>query len=192
MGQSAISEKEFQVIRQIASNGVTDNSGVNQRMIARQTGMSLGLTNLIIKRLVNKGYVKLQQLTARKIQYFLTPKGLTEKAKKSYRFTLRTIETLKQMKQQIQEVMLAEYRKGIRRFVIKGEGELAGLVKISFEGFRLPEALCCGESDEKSLKNEKNKIPPEKVLTLLTDEKLDEKVKGNYINLIRLLSDKLG
>ncbi len=43
------------------------------------------------KNAIKKGYVKALQLNRRKIQYMLTPKGFSEKAKKSYSYTVRTI-----------------------------------------------------------------------------------------------------
>jgi len=126
MKESTISEKEYEVIRCI-----NKEENFNQRLIADRTGISLGLTNLIIKRLVKKGYLKLKQLTPKKIQYLLTPKGMTEKIKKSYSFTKRTIDTLRDMKQRIQEIILKEYNKGIKKFVICGKGELVNLVEIA-------------------------------------------------------------
>ena len=50
MNIKEISEKEFAVIREISINRFP-----NQRTIATKTGFSLGLTNLIIKKLVKTG-----------------------------------------------------------------------------------------------------------------------------------------
>ena len=83
---SKVSEKEFAVINEISNNHLPD-----QRTIADRAGISLGMTNLIIKRLIGKGYIKAKQLDKRKIQYLITPKGFSEKANKSYNFALKTI-----------------------------------------------------------------------------------------------------
>jgi DNA-binding MarR family transcriptional regulator len=123
-----ITEKEFAVINEIHNNHMPD-----QRTIATRTGISLGMTNLIIKRLINKGYIKAKQLNPRKIQYLLTPKGFGEKAKKSYNFTLRTIETVKTMKERIQQLILTESGKGTSDFIISGSGDLADIVELAFK-----------------------------------------------------------
>ena len=121
-----ISEKEFAVIREISNNHLPD-----QRTIATRTGISLGLTNLIIKRLVKKGYIKAKQLDRKKIQYLLTPKGFSEKARKSYNFTLKTIGLLKTLRQKLQELVTSEYAKGAIEFSILGNGELADIVEFA-------------------------------------------------------------
>jgi len=148
MEESAISEKEFEVIRSIEGS---DN--YNQRDIARNVGISLGLTNLIIKRMVKKGYLKLRQLTPKKIQYILTPKGIVEKAKKSYSFTRRTINTMRGMKQRIQEAILNDYNQGVRKFAIQGKGELVDLVEIAMRDLALGD-ISLFKMDDNSAKND--------------------------------------
>lgn len=121
-----ISEKEYAVIREISNNHLPD-----QRTIASRTGISLGLTNLIIKRLITKGYVKAKQLDRKKIQYILTPKGFSEKANKSYMFTLKTIDLFKAIREKLQELIIAEYHKGACEFTITGTNELADIVELA-------------------------------------------------------------
>jgi len=121
-----ISEKEFAVIREISNNHLPD-----QRTIAIRTGISLGLTNLLIKRLIKKGYIKAKQLNQKKIQYLLTPQGFTEKAKKSYHFTMKTIHLFKNIKEKIQALILEEYKKGACRFCITGGNELADIAEFA-------------------------------------------------------------
>lgn len=123
-----ISEKEFAVIREISNNHLPD-----QRVIATRTGISLGLTNIIIKRLIQKGYVKAKQLNHKKIQYILTPKGFSEKAQKSYFFTLKTISLLKTTKEEIIQLLMREHEKGATHFEITANNELGDIVEIAFK-----------------------------------------------------------
>jgi len=44
---------------------------------------------------------------------------------------LRTIETIKSLKEKIQDIVLDYYHKGERNFIIVGEGELADIIEIS-------------------------------------------------------------
>ena len=86
MNTSEINERELRVIEEVSRD-----KNLTQRKISHSLGLSLGTTNLILKKLVSKGYIKMRQLNRRKIQYILTPKGFAEKVKKSYRFFLKTI-----------------------------------------------------------------------------------------------------
>lgn len=128
MNGPVISERELRIIEEISQE-----KSLTQRKISHKLGLSLGMTNLILKRLVNKGYIKVKGLNRRKVQYILTPKGFTEKTKKSYRYFLKTIHSLKEMKEKIQELILMECKKGRTYFIVLGDGELADVVELSLE-----------------------------------------------------------
>ena len=74
-------ENELQIL-----NNIEKNRKATQRDIARVTGMSLGNVNILIKRLVRKGLLKIERLNPRTIRYILTPAGLKEKAELTYRY----------------------------------------------------------------------------------------------------------
>ena len=128
MNSSIISERELKIIEEISRD-----KNLTQRKISKGVGLSLGMTNLILRRLASKGYIKVKGLDRRKVQYILTPKGFAEKAKKSYRYFLKTIHSLKEMKKKIQRLVVAEYEKGNTNFIILGEGELADIIELSLE-----------------------------------------------------------
>lgn len=128
MNSSIIGEREFKIIEEISQD-----KNLTQRKISHRLGLSLGMTNIILKRLASKGYIKVKGLNRRKVQYILTPKGFTEKTKKSYRYLSKTIHSLQEMKKKIQRLVLMEYKKGKTHFVISGEGELADIVELSLK-----------------------------------------------------------
>lgn len=57
--------------------------GVSQRSLARSAGIALGLTNLVLRNLVRKGWVRISRIKANRVQYLITPAGLAEKARMS-------------------------------------------------------------------------------------------------------------
>src|ERR671934_3033819 len=66
-----------------------EGTPLTQRALAQRLGVALGLTNLYLKRLARKGYIKIvefpQKPAARKrLRYLVTPKGLAEKARLTY------------------------------------------------------------------------------------------------------------
>ena len=131
MNNPAISDRELRIIEEISRD-----RNLTQRKISHRVALSLGMTNLILKRMVSKGYVKIKGLDKRKVQYILTPKGFIEKTKKSYGYSLKTIHSLKEMKEKIQELISMEYKKGKSHFTILGDGELADIIELSLGEFR--------------------------------------------------------
>jgi len=127
-----ITDKEFAVI-----NEISNNNKPTQRHIAKKVNISLGLTNLIIKHLIKKGYIKIKEVPPRTLQYILTPKGFAEKAKKSCLFTLRTINSIKAIKENIEDIIAKEYKYGARNFIISGNRELILLLEIAIRDLKL-------------------------------------------------------
>jgi hypothetical protein len=56
---------------------------VSQRSLARRLGIALGLTNLLLRRVVRKGWVRMIHIRPNRVTYLLTPAGISEMAKMS-------------------------------------------------------------------------------------------------------------
>lgn len=121
-----LTEKELTIIDRIGSNG----GQITQRDIAEHAGLSLGLTNIILKRLIKKGYIKMSQLTPKKMQYILTKKGMIEKAKKSYKYIFKTFREMKNINNSIQNLLEKEYQSGVRKIGIIGNNDLIEIMEI--------------------------------------------------------------
>ena len=67
-------------------NEVERDSHVTQRSLATKLGVALGLTNLYLKRLAHKGYIKITTIPSNRITYLLTPRGMTEKSRLTYAY----------------------------------------------------------------------------------------------------------
>ena len=52
---------------------VEKNKRINQRQLAKELGISLGLTNAFIQKVLQKGWMRARQVSARRWIYFLTP-----------------------------------------------------------------------------------------------------------------------
>jgi DNA-binding MarR family transcriptional regulator len=55
----------------------------SQRSLSKEVGIALGLTNLLVRKLVNKGLVRVIHLQPNRVRYLLTPAGIAEKARLS-------------------------------------------------------------------------------------------------------------
>lgn len=123
-----LTDKEISIIEEIHKNPEID-----QRTIAQNVGLSLGLTNLIIKRLVNTGYIKIKQLNKRKVKYILTPKGFVEKAKKTYNYILKTTSQFFTIYRGLKKLILKLAKNGKYNFLIYTDDEIFELIKFVFK-----------------------------------------------------------
>src|SRR5947208_15424062 len=65
---------------------VEQNSRVTQRNLATRLGIALGLTNIYVKRLVRKGYIKCVNVQPNRLFYLITPTGIAEKTRLTYEY----------------------------------------------------------------------------------------------------------
>lgn len=83
-------------------NYIYENENVTQRDIAVHVGMSLGGVNLLIKKMVSAGLIRIEAFKNPKlVQYILTPEGMREKATKTYRFIIRNYRQILRARQVI-------------------------------------------------------------------------------------------
>ena len=83
---------------------------LSQREIAQKMGVSLGKTNYCLKALIDKGFIKFQNFYKNEKKsayiYFLTPRGIEEKAEVTYRFLQRKIKEYKDIQIEIESLQL--------------------------------------------------------------------------------------
>ena len=120
-----LDEREFELVNIIGAQLAS-----NQRELSRHMDISLGMTNMLLHRLIAKGYIRIQQLDKRKIQYILTPKGFTEKMRKSVKYTIKTLNSIGIIKSRLKEIMQKIYEDGERDFYVLGGSDLGLLVEI--------------------------------------------------------------
>lgn len=118
-----------------------DSGSPKQRDLARILGISLGMTNAIVKRLVEKGFLMLRKINGRNMQYAVTPEGSREIARRSYRYMRRTIGNVSRWKEAIDSVIRQEKEAGISRIELIGESDLAFMVEYSCRRHQLDFAL---------------------------------------------------
>ena len=106
---------------------------ITQRDLATATGMSLGMTNALLKRFSDKGWLLLKRLNARKIQYALTPDGVNEIAHRTYRYFRRTARAAGLYRDMIEEFVMRKKREGMNRLVLAGVSDLDFLIEYACE-----------------------------------------------------------
>jgi DNA-binding MarR family transcriptional regulator len=128
MPKDVLDEREFELV-----NIVGAELGSNQRDLSRRMDLSLGMVNMLIRRLVAKGYIRIEQLNKRKVKYILTPQGFAEKMRKSIKYTFKTIISIGLIKDGIKKVITQLYfEEGHRHFTVLGKSDFAMLINMVF------------------------------------------------------------
>ncbi len=119
------SDRELDALERIQQS----QNPVRQRDLARIIGLSLGMTNAILKRLAQKGLLQVQKVNNRNIQYAVSPKGMEEIAHRSYRYLKRTIRNVVYYKEAIDRLIQEVASRGFQRLVLVGSSDLDFIVE---------------------------------------------------------------
>ena len=100
---------------------------ITQRTLAARLGIALGLTNLYLKRLIRKGYVKSVTVSPHRLVYSLTPKGISRKARLTYEFMKYSLDFYHDARRHLRRSLLHAVSQQ-KRVAIYGTGDAAELV----------------------------------------------------------------
>jgi len=99
------SEEILKVLREI-----TQTPEMTQRELSNKLGISLGKINFLMKALIKRGLVKAHNFknssNKNAYLYYLTPHGIEEKARITYRFLMRTIKEYERLKEEIGQLQI--------------------------------------------------------------------------------------
>ena len=117
-----------------------------QRELARDLNISLGLVNAFIKRLAKKGYFKITHIPKNRAQYLLTPKGVLEKSRLTYRYIRYSVGFYREIREMLVTLFGRLENEGVRRITLYGCGEVAELAHLFLQNTSIRLA---GVSDQK-------------------------------------------
>ena len=85
------SERELEILIAIG-----EGKPLTQRALAQRLGVAVGLTNLYLRRLMRKGYVKVggfprKPAVRKRLRYLLTGKGIAEKSRLTYEYMTHSL-----------------------------------------------------------------------------------------------------
>lgn len=127
-------------------NEVAKTPDITQRALSRRIGVALGLTNLLLRRLVKKGYIKISGTKRSRLRYLITPKGILEKSRLTYEFVQYSLQLYGRVRHSLREQFSRVAHEGHRRILICGTGELAEIAFLTIQEMGLGFAGVVAES----------------------------------------------
>ncbi len=118
-------------------NTVENSPEINQRKLAQELDISLGLTNTYFQRVLKKGWIRAKQVKPRRWLYFLTPQGALEKSRLSLSYMHRTLESFRELKIKGDEHLRILSEKAVTGIHLCGENDLTEIISFCFTGFKI-------------------------------------------------------
>lgn len=100
-----------------------ENAAVSQRELAGEAGLSLGMTNALLRRFAERGWIKLLRLSGKSLSYILTPGGVEEILRRSIAYFSRAARSASLYRDKIDDFVRGLAQRGFSTLVLSGPGE---------------------------------------------------------------------
>lgn len=129
----ARAERELEILA-----AIQEGAPLTQRALAERLGVALGLTNLYLKRLARKGYIKIggfpsKPAVRKRLRYLLTAKGIAEKSRLTYEHMSYSLNLYRRTRQTLRESLKLLHETGMKRIALYGTGEAAELAYLTLK-----------------------------------------------------------
>ena len=104
---------------------------ISQAKLAEELGVAIGTVNWHIKRLVEKGFVKVKRARRRKLRYIITPEGIALRARLTVDYVRQQFKLFRRIRTRVTNLLtkLEETDSNMIRLV--GEGDVADVCRLT-------------------------------------------------------------
>jgi DNA-binding MarR family transcriptional regulator len=121
--------------RTLIEHGILDlidqqDGRVTQTELSNSLRVSIGLVNAYLKKLIQKGYVKVSNVKASTVRYMLTSEGFTEKYRLTRRYMANSLNYYIKIKQAVEQRIVRLKLDEVRTVVFVGSSEIAEIMHL--------------------------------------------------------------
>lgn len=110
---------------------IDQNPEATQASMAAQLGVAIGTVNWHLKRLVEKGYVKVRRANRRKLLYIITPEGLALRARLTLDYINTSFHLYRLVRERMHEAIEQVRAAGYHRLRLEGSGDVAEVCRLT-------------------------------------------------------------
>lgn len=125
-GLEGVSYRELRLLEEVDST-----PEMSQRHLSHQLGVALGVTNLLLRNLVKKGYVHSSQVAWRRWVYVLTPTGITRKVHLTLAYVDRFLDHYRRVREMVTQDIQDLTMTSDSRIAIYGTTELTEIIYLA-------------------------------------------------------------
>ncbi len=110
---------------------LASDASLSQKSLSERIGVAVGLVNMLVRRAVRKGYIKVSQAPVRRYAYYLTPKGFAEKSRLVSEYLQVSLDFYRHARADYCRTLERARAMGHTRIALVGAGELAEIAILS-------------------------------------------------------------
>jgi DNA-binding MarR family transcriptional regulator len=126
MENSIETERELGLLEEIERDPDTTQASMADRL-----GVAVGTVNWHVKRLIEKGYVKVKRAERRKLRYIITPEGIALRARLTVAYIENSMMLYRETREQARQLLSELKEMGYQQVRIEGDGDIADICRLT-------------------------------------------------------------
>jgi DNA-binding MarR family transcriptional regulator len=110
---------------------IEQNPDATQASLAGDVGVAVGTINWHLKRLVNKGYVKVKRAERKKLRYIITPEGISLRARLTIDYIQNQFSLYRSTRERVNSLITQVRSEGFNSVRLIGEGDVADVCRLT-------------------------------------------------------------
>jgi DNA-binding MarR family transcriptional regulator len=110
---------------------IEQDPDATQASLADQLGVAVGTVNWHFKRLIEKGYVKVQRAERRKLRYIITPEGLALRARLTVDYIQTSFRMYRLVRERMSDALVQVRQAGWEQVRMAGVGDVAEVARLT-------------------------------------------------------------
>ena len=100
---------------------IESDPDITQATLADQLGVAVGTVNWHLKRLIDKGYIKVKRAQRRKLRYIITPQGIALRARLTVDYIERNLSLYRHTRSRVADLIERVRQQGYDHIILDGE-----------------------------------------------------------------------
>ena len=123
---SEIKQHEYSLLNEIAQD-----SHVTQASLSSNLGIAVGSVNWYIKRLINRGWIKVSRLDRTRLKYDITPEGMRVFSKRALLYARDSLKVYSSLREKAKALAVELRQRGITNVRLQGNDEIMDILRLT-------------------------------------------------------------
>ncbi len=119
-------ETELDILEQLEGGSIT-----SQLSLSKRISVSVGFVNALLKRAIQKGFVKVSSAPRKRYAYYVTPQGFREKSRLVAEYLDTSLQFFRRARAEYRSLFENASSSAVSKYVLAGSGELTEIALLA-------------------------------------------------------------
>jgi DNA-binding MarR family transcriptional regulator len=121
-----IKQHEYTLLNEIAQDSLVTQAGLSDRL-----GIAVGSVNWYIKRLIQRGWIKVSRLDRTRLKYDLTAEGMAVFTQRAVLYARDSLKVYSEIRDKARKIAVELKRKGVKRVYLDGSDAMMDIMRLT-------------------------------------------------------------